>query len=573
MKFTKVLGKIDENMVRQAEEKLSKVFLELATKYDNTYVGSNLGGDPLIFGLIYPIEHVCTFSIPTAATDGKRFFWNPPFVIKQSIVGLRIIASHEAWHAIYLHPQRRGSRIPHLWNIAVDYVVNSNCMEDLRARKQDPADMFNKHMGQFCTLAQFAEKLKDPWNNIKGFGELDSSSEEKIKLPAPNEDRELTEKELKELERREKVVKYYYADPNLEEDMKNPEAIYSFLYGLLPKCPKCGRVGMYKRPPKDKNDNDKNGKGNNKSSDQKDGDGDKKGKGKSKKSKGKDKSQQQGDNNSGGCGCGDQDCSCGGNCPGGCGGNNEKDPGYCDECGGGVDIFSFSGGGLMDTHIDTSESEEKLAKRMSDAMEAARKMAGTVPEALEDELGKLTAPKITWQDVIRTRILKVRMGKGRNDWTRFRSRPMFVGLLIPKKKHYFSDFVCLLDTSGSMSCEDMSYGVSQLQSLDEKSEGTIVCADAEIYWSDALKITKCNVEQLSKLEPVGRGGTMYSSFFTDYEKELGKKDFAIVITDGYLLDSDVAEMKDPGIPVFWIITSSNVGFKAPFGKVYYLYND
>ena len=50
-----------------------------------------------------------------------------------------------------------------------------------------------------------------------------------------------------------------------------------------------------------------------------------------------------------------------------------------------MDIFGL--GGTVDDHMDTEESEEKLAKRISDAMEAARKMAGHVPAALEDELG------------------------------------------------------------------------------------------------------------------------------------------------------------------------------------------
>ena len=35
---------------------------------------------------------------------------------------------------------------------------------------------------------------------------------------------------------------------DLEEEMKRPEKIYDLLYSLLPKCPKCGRLGMYKKP-------------------------------------------------------------------------------------------------------------------------------------------------------------------------------------------------------------------------------------------------------------------------------------------------------------------------------------
>jgi predicted metal-dependent peptidase len=523
MKFAKVIGKIDSKLLVRAEEALSQIFLELGTRYSNTHVGSFLGGDPLIFGLMYPVEHIATLNIPTAATDGKRYYWNPKFLIKLSKIGLRIICAHEAWHAIYMHPSRRGSRIPKLWNIAVDYIVNGTAMEDLRARKRNPEKDFTENVGRFMKLKDYAELIKNPKAVIKGFEDLkiseDLSDDSSVELPKANEDRELTPQEQKELERREKKVKFYYADPELDEEMKRPEKIYDFLYNLLPKCSKCGSVGKYPS--------------------------------KSKKSKKPDDKKESGDQSND-----PQDQSKG------------KGKG-CDQCGDGLDIFGL--GGTLDDHMDTEESEEKLAKRISDAMESAKKMAGYVPGALEEELGKLTAPKVTWQDIVRTRLLKARAGNGRNDWTRFRTRPMFTGLLVPKRKNYFAHFGCLLDTSGSMGKDDMAFGLSQLQSLDERSEGTIVPADAQIYWEDATKLKKCDKEEISKVKVMGRGGTKYAEFFDDYEKHIGKCDFLIIITDGFLLDTDIAEMKNPGVDVIWLLTSSS-SFNAPFGRVFDLHS-
>lgn len=530
MKFSKIIGKIDEKLVAQAEEKLSQIFLELGTRYDNGHIGSKMGGDPLIFGLMYPVEHVCTLNIPTAATDGKRYYWNPKFVLKQSRIGLRIVCGHEAWHALYMHPQRRGSRLPKLWNIAVDYIVNGTVMDDFTARNMNATEMFTKHLGHFMTLKAYAEMIKDPFA-VKGFDPLASDTGPEVKLPAPGEDRELTPEEQRALEKKEKQIRFYYADPDLEEEMKSSEKIYDFLYRLLPKCSKCGSVGIYKMP----------------------------------KSKGKDKNKDQGQeqdqNQSHDHGDG-QPC----NCP-----NHQHDQGSqpdddgCDECGGGIDIFGL--GGTVDDHMDTEESQEKLAKRVSDAMETAKRMAGHIPAALEDELGKLTAPKVTWQDIIRTRLLKARSGNGRNDWTRFRTRPMFSGMLVPKRRNYFAHFGCLLDCSGSMSKDDIAFGLSQLAALDDRSEGTIVPAGASIYWDQATKIKKANNEELSKVKVVGRGGTCFSDFFDDFEKNIGECDFLVIITDGYLLDQDVANMKHPGKDVIWLITSGAF-FKAPFGRVF-----
>lgn len=543
MKFTKVIGKIDPKLIHAAEEKLSQVMLELATRYTNAHVGTGMGGDPLIFGLMYPVEHVATMNIPTAATDGKRYYWNPKFILKLTRIGLRIVCAHEAWHAIYMHPARRGSRLPKLWNIAVDYIVNGTIMDDFKVRKMNPTDTFTKHLGRFMTLKDYAELLKNPFADIKGFEDLKSSdmsdNPSVIDLPKANVDRELTAEEQKELEKRQKKVLFFYADPDIEEDMRRPEKIYDMLFALLPKCPKCGKVGMY-QPPAPKKD---------------------KGKGKSqppqpdKKEEEKGQGDQPSDEQDG-AGQGQPNQSCSG---------NGKAP--CDHCGGGVDIFDM--GGTLDDHMDTEETEEKLAKRISDAMEAAKKMAGHVPAALEDELGLLTAPKITWQDIIRTRLLKARAGNGRNDWTRFRSRPMFTGLLVPKRKSMFAHFGCLLDTSASMSKDDMAFGLSQLTALDERSEGTVVPADASIYWDKATKLKKANKEELSKVKVVGRGGTKFAEFFTDYEKNIGKCDFLIVISDGYLLDTDIADMKNPGIDVIWLITGSS-SFNPPFGRCFEL---
>ena len=229
-------------------------------------------------------------------------------------------------------------------------------------------------------------------------------------------------------------------------------------------------------------------------------------------------------------------------------------------------------GGTVDDHIDSDETPEKMAKRISEAMESARKMAGHIPAALEDELGKLTAPKIKWQDVIRCRLTKARAGNAKNDWTRFRTRPMFSGLLVPKRKSYHSNFGCLLDTSGSMSKDDMAFGISQLVGLDDRSEGTVVPVDCSVYWDQATKIKKCSAEELSKVKILGRGGTRLGPFFADYEKHIGKCDFLVALTDGFLSDIDYAEMKDPGIPVFWIITSG-ADFNAPFGRAFSLRNE
>jgi predicted metal-dependent peptidase len=61
---------------------------------------------------------------PTAATDGRRFYYNSEFVNNMPLRQLEFLVGHEVLHAVYDHMGRRGDRDPKLWNIADDYCVN-----------------------------------------------------------------------------------------------------------------------------------------------------------------------------------------------------------------------------------------------------------------------------------------------------------------------------------------------------------------------------------------------------------------------------------------------------------------
>lgn len=684
MKFDKIIGDSDDPklkaLIAQAQDKLSAVFTELSLGYDNKALGTLMGGDPLIFQLMYPLPHICDATsfqldlmkakekelerkiaageevsedekIPedlkhfrkqmgkrvlrTAATDGRRFYWNPEFVVKQSRTGLRIVCSHEAWHAIFQQPARRGSRIPKLWNIAVDYKVNFTIMQDLKAREiPNGAEMFTKNLGEFITLAEYSALLKDPFHppeRLKKFGALEGLKkmlDPAYKIPGDNDE------------------PMYYAEPNLSEEMKRPENVYDYLLAQIPKCPKCGRLGKYKKPDeykalekqlkakmkkeaeekakaegKDKKDKPKkhdHSKEHKHSEKEEECECPVHGKEAQEKKAAKEAAEAQkgekaekgeqaekpgdgekgeakdgmGEGMPGGDEPGEGDCTCEGEGSGegegegdgegqdGCG--NGK-CGSCDECGGGCGdgegdyeyIDPFGAGDTLDDHIDSDVSEEELAKRISDAIEVSKKMAGKVPGGLEDELGILVAPKLTWQDFLRTRILKTRMGFGKNDWTRPKSRPLFAGLYSPKKRDHFVNILAAYDCSGSMSQEDIAFGISQLQVIDERGEIFLLPWDTIPYWDKMIKIKKATPEELKRTKVHGRGGTQVGDVFNQYEEHCGKVDIIVIISDGHLGDGELHGVKlpDRNTTVLWLITSHNPGFKPPIGRVFHLMNE
>jgi predicted metal-dependent peptidase len=67
---------------------------------------------------------------PTAATEGRHFFYNSEFINKLSLKECEFLFGHEVLHVVYDHMGRRGDREPRLWNIADDYCVNADLIEN-----------------------------------------------------------------------------------------------------------------------------------------------------------------------------------------------------------------------------------------------------------------------------------------------------------------------------------------------------------------------------------------------------------------------------------------------------------
>ena len=65
-----------------------------------------------------------TKNLPTAATDGRKIFFNEDFLNSLSSKEQNALMLHEVLHMALLHVTRRQSRDPHIWNIAADIVVN-----------------------------------------------------------------------------------------------------------------------------------------------------------------------------------------------------------------------------------------------------------------------------------------------------------------------------------------------------------------------------------------------------------------------------------------------------------------
>jgi predicted metal-dependent peptidase len=102
---------------------------------------------------------------PTAATDGKYFYYNRHFVDALKQGELVFLWGHEVEHCVYDHFGRRGNRDPMLWNIANDYVVNS--------------DLIEQNVGDKITLVEICHDYKyRSWMSEEVYDDLFKQAEE-----------------------------------------------------------------------------------------------------------------------------------------------------------------------------------------------------------------------------------------------------------------------------------------------------------------------------------------------------------------------------------------------------------
>ena len=67
--------------------------------------------------------------LTTAATDGRHFFYNSEFILKLPTNQMMFLFCHELLHCAYDHMNRGRGYQRDLANIAMDYVVNSDCLK------------------------------------------------------------------------------------------------------------------------------------------------------------------------------------------------------------------------------------------------------------------------------------------------------------------------------------------------------------------------------------------------------------------------------------------------------------
>jgi predicted metal-dependent peptidase len=117
---------------------------------------------------------------PTAATDGRKFYFNPHFVNALPPGENVFLAAHELGHCIYEHFTRREGRDPKMWNIAGDYVIN-NMLDNEIVQGSKCAEVITK-------VKPFLDHKYDGWTSEEIYDDL---MDQKDNGGKPEEDGEL----------------------------------------------------------------------------------------------------------------------------------------------------------------------------------------------------------------------------------------------------------------------------------------------------------------------------------------------------------------------------------------------
>jgi predicted metal-dependent peptidase len=102
----------------------------------------------------------------TAATDGRSFYYNSEFVNKMPLKQVEFLVGHEVLHAVYDHMGRTGLRDRKIANIAADYCVNADLIDQRVGEKITVVGMLHDPKYKGMSMEEVYDDLMQNANKI-----------------------------------------------------------------------------------------------------------------------------------------------------------------------------------------------------------------------------------------------------------------------------------------------------------------------------------------------------------------------------------------------------------------------
>ena len=206
----------DPKHVAENPQQLAECQVKISSTMTKLFRQPKNGGNPFLFAFTAPKPHEAVAEIDgkgigTAATDGKKYYWNLKFLETLTHDEVNIVMQHESYHVIFHHCTRLRGANHDIANRALDYVVNAVIEVD-HERNQRPGQLWGGNLGDPLPLKKLLEYIDG-----------------KIELPENG--------------------KCVYADKSLHG--RSPENIYDEIMNHWEKSPrKCKTCGALSLDPK-----------------------------------------------------------------------------------------------------------------------------------------------------------------------------------------------------------------------------------------------------------------------------------------------------------------------------------
>lgn len=211
-------------------------------------------------------------------------------------------------------------------------------------------------------------------------------------------------------------------------------------------------------------------------------------------------------------------------------------------------------------NIPSADEHEQEMKLSVKAAAQHAKQEGKLPGSLDRLVDKLMKSVIPWKQLL-TRFMTENSMNDYN-WSRPNKRFTHLGLYMPEvHSTELKSPIMMIDTSGSVSDEDMNMAASEIHAILGMFETSMHIFYIDSAFQGEQEVTS---REPIKLKPKGGGGTCFRPGFKHMDKNFYDASCVLYITDGY---SSTFPDKIPEIPVLWILNCEHKEFNPPFGEV------
>lgn len=193
---------------------------------------------------------------------------------------------------------------------------------------------------------------------------------------------------------------------------------------------------------------------------------------------------------------------------------------------------------------------------LAQALHSAKR-AGKVPAGLERFVEDILEPKLDWRHVLAEFVVST--AKDDYSWRRLNKRHLHRGIYAPSLYSETVNIGFAMDTSGSMSTEELQEGLAELQGVCNAFPSSnlhlFACDAALHHYQEVSHSDEIDVAGMVK----GGGGTIFTAVFEKIRDDDIHIDCLV-----YFTDADVTFPEEPPeYPVLWVVKGNK---EVPFGR-------